>query len=71
MIALILGWLATFFRAFGMICKNTNSVKKWVTLGNLAWMLNGILTHNVPLVVCNLLCVIVMVYDYLKQHKCI
>lgn len=75
MIANILGWIATFFRGGGMLVKNANSVKWWVTLGNICWVINGVLTNNIPLIVCNVLCVVLMFIDvvrnYIKRHSCI
>lgn len=75
MIAEILGWVATFFRGGGMLVKDANKVKQWVTIGNICWIINGILTHNIPLVVCNAFCVAVLCIDvlrnYFKKHSCI
>ena len=43
----ILGWLATIFRAGGMLAKKPMQVKILVSVGNLGWMLSGILTANI------------------------
>lgn len=69
MIAEILGWVATLFRGAGMLAKKADLVKYLVSVGNLFWMLNGILTSNVPLVVSNGFCLLVMVYDIVKSYK--
>lgn len=69
MIAEILGWIATLFRGAGMLAKSANMVKYIVSIGNLFWMLNGIFTSNVPLVVSNGFCLLVMVFDIIKNCK--
>lgn len=66
-IADIFGWVATFFRGGGMLMKNANTVKWWVTLGNICWIVNGILINNTPLIVCNVLCVAIMLIDIIKK----
>ena len=48
-ISQIAGWIATFFRAGGMLAKKPMTVKLLVSVGNLGWMLSGICTGNVPL----------------------
>lgn len=68
-IAEIIAWLATFFRGAGMLAKNVNTVKYLVSLGNLGWMINGILTINLPLVVSNAFCLLVMTYQIIKNRK--
>lgn len=69
MIAEILGWVATLFRGAGMLAKKANKVKYLVSIGNLFWMLNGIFTSNVPLIVSNGFCLLVMLYEIIKQKK--
>lgn len=69
MIAEILGWIATVFRGAGMLAKRADMVKYLVSIGNLLWMLNGILTSNVPLVVSNGFCLLVMLWDIFKNYK--
>ena len=69
MIAELLGWVATFFRGAGMLAKRADLVKYLVSIGNLFWMLNGIMTSNVPLVVSNGFCLLVMVFDIIKNCK--
>lgn len=64
-----LGWLATFFRAGGMLAKKPMTVKLLVSVGNLGWMLSGILTGNVPLVVSNALCLVVMAVELVRGKK--
>ena len=69
-IAEIIAWVATIFRGAGMLAKSANRVKYLVSLGNLFWMLNGILTSNIPLVVSNAFCLLVMLYEIIKtNHK--
>ena len=69
MFAELLGWVATLFRGVGMLAKKANMVKYLVSIGNLFWMLNGIFTSNVPLIVSNGFCLLVMVYEILKPKK--
>ena len=68
-ISQILGWIATIFRASGMLAKNTMTVKWLVSAGNLGWMLSGIFTGNIPLIVSNALCLIVMAFEIIKNRK--
>ena len=65
----ILGWVATFFRAGGMLAKDPMTVKWLVSVGNLGWMLSGVLTGNIPLVVSNAVCLIVMVVEIIKSRR--
>ena len=67
-ISQILGWIATFFRAGGMLAKKPMTVKMLVSVGNLGWMLSGILTENAPLVVSNALCLVVMIAELVKNR---
>ena len=69
MFAEILGWIATLFRGAGMLAKRANMVKYLVSIGNLFWMLNGIFTSNIPLIVSNGFCLLVMVYEIIKTKK--
>lgn len=57
------------FCGAGMLAKRANMVKYLVSIGNLLWMLNGILTSNVPLVVSNGFCLLVMGWDIFKNYK--
>ena len=68
-ISQILGWVATVFRASGMLAKNTMTVKWLVSAGNLGWMLSGVFTGNVPLIVSNALCLVVMAFEIIKNKK--
>lgn len=68
-ISQIAGWLATFFRAGGMLAKNAKTVKILVSIGNLGWMISGILTANIPLIVSNALCLVVMAIELIKERK--
>lgn len=69
MIAEILGWVATLFRGAGMLAKKASMVKYLVSIGNLFWMLNGIFTANVPLIVSNGFCLLVMLVELIKTRK--
>lgn len=62
-LAEIMGWVATVFRGAGMLVKKAILVKYLVSIGNLFWMINGILTKNVPLIVSNGFCLAVMLYE--------
>ena len=68
-ISQLCGWLATIFRAGGMLAKNAKTVKVLVSIGNLGWMVSGILTANIPLIVSNALCLVVMAVELIKEHK--
>lgn len=65
----ILGWVATVFRAGGMMAKKPMTVKMLVSIGNLGWMLSGILTANLPLVVSNAVCLLVMIIELIRKEK--
>lgn len=65
-IAEVIAWVATFFRGAGMLAKSASRVKYLVSLGNLFWMVNGIITTNVPLVVSNGFCLLVMLCEIAK-----
>lgn len=67
-LAEIMGWVATVFRGAGMLVKNADMVKYLVSIGNLFWMLNGVMTKNVPLVVSNGFCLAVMVVEIVKNR---
>lgn len=69
MIAEICGWIATFFRASGMLMKDANRVKYLVSLGNGLWAINGILTGNAPLIASNVICLVIMGVDIVKNRK--
>ena len=68
-IAEIVAWVATVFRGAGMLAKSANKVKYLVSLGNLFWMINGIITGNIPLIVSNGFCLVVMMYDIIKRSR--
>lgn len=65
----IVSWTAVFFRAGGMLAKDAMMVKWLVSIGNLGWAISGILTGNVPLIVSNALCLIVMAFEIIKNKK--
>ena len=68
MIAEFIGWVATIFRGSGMLMKDADMVKYLVSIGNLCWMINGLLTKNVPLVVSNAFCLVVMACEIVKKY---
>lgn len=63
----IAGWIATFLRAGGMLAKEPMTIKLLVSAGNLGWLISGILTANIPLVVSNGLCLIIMVVELIRK----
>lgn len=65
----VFGWLATFFRAGGMLAKKPMTVKWLVSIGNLGWAISGVLTENIPLIVSNVLCLIVMAIEVIRNKK--
>ena len=67
-IAEIIAWVATLFRGAGMLEKQADRVKYLVSAGNLFWMINGIMTHNIPLVVSNGFCLLVMLYEIFQKR---
>ena len=66
-VAEIMGWVATVFRGAGMLVKKADLVKYLVSIGNLFWMLNGIMTGNIPLIVSNGFCLAVMLFEIIKN----
>lgn len=69
MIAELIGWLATAFRASGMLMKSANMVKYLVSAGNLLWGISGILTGNAPLIASNFICLGIMIVDVIKERR--
>ena len=69
MIAELIGWAATVFRGVGMLVKNADMVKYLVSIGNLFWFINGLMTNNLPLMVSNGFCLIVMLYEIIKNRN--
>lgn len=67
-LAEIIAWIATIFRGAGMLMKKANMVKYLVSLGNLCWMINGIMTMNIPLIVSNGFCLLVMLYEIISTY---
>ena len=65
----IVSWTAVFFRASGMIAKKPMTVKWLVSIGNAGWALSGILTGNIPLIVSNVICLIVMAVEIIKNKR--
>lgn len=68
-IAEVIGWVATFFRSAGMLCKSANMVKYLVSVGNLCWMINGFMTHNTPLIASNAICLAIMLFEIVKNMR--
>lgn len=68
-INLIVSWSAVFFRAGGMLAKNPMTVKWLVSIGNLGWLLSGIFTGNIPLIVSNGICLVVMGIEVVRRKK--
>ena len=64
----VIGWIATIFRSAGMLCRSANMVKYLVSLGNLFWMINGIMTHNIPLITSNAICLAIMGFEIVKNR---
>ena len=67
-IAEIVAWIATVFRGAGMLMKNAGMVKYLVSAGNLGWLVNGALMGNVPLMVSNGFCLMVMMYEIIMKR---
>lgn len=65
----VAGWLATFFRASGMLVKNPMQIKILVSIGNLGWLISGILTGNIPLIVSNGICLVFMVAELVRRRQ--
>lgn len=65
----LIGWIATVFRSWGMLAKSANAVKYLVSIGNLLWMISGILTSNYPLIASNGFCLLIMGYEIIKERK--
>lgn len=68
-ISQIAGWLATALRASGMLAKKPMSIKLLVSAGNALWGLSGALTGNIPLIVSNVLCLIIMTVELIRNKK--
>lgn len=63
MIAEIIGWVATVFRSAGMLARKADVVKYLVSLGNLCWLINGVLTSNKPLIASNAICLVILLVE--------
>jgi hypothetical protein len=68
-ISQIAGWIATFLRAGGMLAKKPINIKLLVSGGNLGWLISGVLTSNIPLIVSNGLCLVIMAVELLRTRK--
>lgn len=65
----VAGWIATFLRASGMLAKKPMTIKLLVSGGNAGWLLSGILTGNIPLIVSNGLCLVIMAVELIRNRK--
>ena len=65
----LIGWIATIFRSWGMLVRHPETVKYLVSIGNMFWMINGILTHNIPLIASNAICLLIMGVDIIKNAR--
>lgn len=66
----LVGWIATVFRSAGMLVRSAEKVKILVSIGNGFWLINGILTNNLPLIASNAICLIIMLIDIMRERKC-
>lgn len=53
-----------------MIAKKPMTVKLLVSVGNLGWLLSGVMTGNAPLIASNGICLVVMVVEIVRGKKC-
>lgn len=67
-VAEIVAWVATLFRGAGMLAKRADMVKYLVSIGNLCWLINGAMTKNIPLMVSNGFCLLVMLYEIIIKR---
>lgn len=65
----LIGWVATVFRCWGMIARKADTVKYLVSIGNLLWMINGIMTVNYPLIASNAICLAIMLVEIIKTKS--
>ncbi len=65
----VAGWLATAFRAGGMLAKDPMKIKMLVSVGNAGWLISGVLTGNIPLIVSNGICLVFMVAELVRGRK--
>jgi len=64
----IIGWVATLFRSAGLLAKSPNFIKGLTSIGNLLWMISGIMTKNIPLIASNAICLVIMLIDIVKEY---
>lgn len=62
-------WIATCFRASGMLAKDAKKVKYLVSLGNLCFAIGGVLDGNIALVASNVICLVIMAADIIRERK--
>lgn len=65
----IIGWCATCFRGWGLLVKKAFSIKILTSIGNLLWMISGILTCNYPLIASNAICLVIMLIEIIKNNR--
>lgn len=65
----VFGWLATAFRAGGMLAKDPMKIKVLVSIGNAGWLISGVLTGNIPLIASNGICLVFMVAELVRGRK--
>lgn len=64
----LIGWIATVFRSAGMLVRGAEAVKWLVSIGNLGWLVSGIMTANRPLIASNAICLAIMAVDVIKNN---
>lgn len=52
-----------------MLAKKPLNIKLLVSLGNLGWAVSGMLTKNIPLIVSNVLCLVIMAVELIRTKK--
>ena len=65
----VAGWIATAFRAGGMLVKDPMKIKILVSIGNLGWLISGALMGNIPLIASNGICLAFMAVELIKNKK--
>ena len=65
----VAGWIATAFRAGGMLVKDPMKIKILVSIGNLVWLISGALMGNIPLIASNGICLAFMAVELIKNKK--
>lgn len=68
-ISQVFGWLATAFRAGGMLAKDPMKIKMLVSIGNAGWLISGVLSDNLPLIASNGICLVFMMAELVRGRK--